>query len=50
MNMRPASDRAERSMRALLFLALMLGVSWAVLADGGQTDAAASIADVLGGR
>lgn len=50
MDMRPASDRAERGMRALLFLALMLGVSWAVLADGGSAEAAASIVDVLPGR
>lgn len=48
MNMRPASDRAERSMRALLFLALMLGVGWA-MADRGETQGAAT-ATVAPGR
>ena len=41
------SDRTERSMRALLFLALMLGVGWA-MADGGNAAPVALLADVLG--
>ena len=37
MNIQPVTDRAERGMRAVLFLALMLGVGWAMA--GGDTPA-----------
>lgn len=36
-------NRTERSMRVLLFLALMLGVGWAMLADGGRAEPAAAL-------
>ena len=47
MDIRP-ENRAERSMRAILFLALLLGVGWAMLGDSGRAEPAAAIAGVLG--
>lgn len=46
MQIRP--DRTERSMRVLLFLALLLGVGWAMLGDAGRAEPAAAIAGVPG--